>query len=90
MKQRTGVWFSIRKTAMVTESTLNAAIDLGNWKKQLEQYNKMFIKDIPEFTEVTKQRMEHGIKNEINAVAKIVAKGLPVFFPVSFLWRGLL
>ena len=28
--------------------------------------NKMFNKDIPEFTEVTKQRMEHGVKNEIN------------------------
>jgi hypothetical protein len=27
------------------------------------------------------QRMEHGVKNEINAVATIVAKVLPVFFP---------
>jgi hypothetical protein len=55
-------------------------------KKQLEHYdNKMFNKDIPEFTEVTKQRMEHGVKNEINAVATIVAKVLPVFFRIVLL-----
>jgi hypothetical protein len=82
VKQRTDVWFSIRKTAMVTGSMLNVAIGLGSLMKQLEHYdNKMFNKDIPEFTEVTKQRMEHGVKNEINAVATIVAKVLPVFFP---------
>jgi hypothetical protein len=81
VKQRTDVWFSIRKTAMVTGSTFNATIGLGSLKKQLEHYNKMFNKDIPEFTEVTKQRMEHGVKNEINVVTTIVAKVLPVFFP---------
>ena len=47
VKQRTDVWFSMRKTAMVTGSTFNAAIGLGSLKKQLEHYNKMFNKDIP-------------------------------------------
>lgn len=67
---------------MVTGRTLNTAIGLGSLKKQLEHYDSIiFNKDIPEFTEVTMQRMEHGVTNEFNVVTTIVAKVLPVFSP---------
>jgi hypothetical protein len=40
MRQRTDSWFSIRKQALVTGSTINSAIGLNGLKAQEEHYYK--------------------------------------------------
>ena len=72
----------MRSSAKVTGSIAYKALGLESLKKQQEHFDYVFCKqDKPEFLTRTKLSMDHGVKNEINCVATLVSKVLPVYFP---------
>ena len=79
VRQRTDSWFSIRKQALVTGSTINSAIGLNGLKAQKEHYSQ--VKEKPQPNERVNMAMDHGSKNEINAISTLVGKILPSLFP---------
>ena len=81
VKQRTNVWFNLRKLAKVTGSTFNKALGLEGLKSQLEHFDRLFCGKQTEPSAAAKAAMNHGQNNEINAVATIVGKILPVLHP---------
>lgn len=82
MKQLSPQWHELRKSAVATGSTLFTALGLDTLKKQQEHYDFVkFEKAKSEPTARIKERMEHGQRNEINAVATLVGKVLPCFYP---------
>ena len=82
IQQRSEAWFSIRKLASITGSTFHKAIGMESLKKQQYHFDMVYNnKKQPEFDSETQKRLQHGQINEINAVATIVSKVLPVFFP---------
>ena len=78
------------KKAVVTGSALNAALWLDTLKKQQEHFDFVkYGKLKPEPNSDAQERMKHGTDNEINAVATLVTKILPVFFPhMSYVEEG--
>ena len=82
IRQRTDAWLKLRSTAKVTGSTLNNAIGLGTLKAQQEHFDSVVYNNPkPAPSESTKECMEHGTVNEINAIATLVGKVLPVYWP---------
>ncbi|KAK7507914.1 hypothetical protein BaRGS_00000879 [Batillaria attramentaria] len=82
VKQRSEQWHKLRKTAKVTGSTAHKAAGLAGLKCMLEHFEQKFHgKEARPFDTETERRMQHGSDNEINAIATLVAKVLPVFFP---------
>ena len=82
IRQRTDAWFQLRSTAKVTGSTLNNAIGLGSLKVQQEHFDSVVYNNPkPAPSQSAKECMEHGTVNEINAIATLVGKVLPVFWP---------
>lgn len=82
MKQMSPQWHELRKSAVTTGSTLFTALGLETLKKQQEHYDFVrFEKAKSEPTARIKERMEHGQRNEINAVATLVGKVFPCFYP---------
>jgi hypothetical protein len=80
--QRTDEWFKLRKEAVVTGSTAQAALGLSSLKKQKEHYDKFILgHDLKETDTESKRRMQYGTDNEINCVSTLVAKILPTLFP---------
>ena len=63
MKQRSELWYSIRKESCITGSTLHSAIGLRTLKEQKEHFKK-FISKIDKPIEINKA-MQHGIDNEV-------------------------
>ena len=63
MKQRSELWYSLRKECCVTGSTLHSAIGLCTLKEQKEHFKK-FICKIDNPTEIN-EAMQHGIENEV-------------------------
>jgi hypothetical protein len=62
-------------------STLYSASGLRGLKEQKKHF-KQFIQDLHiGIGEEVRERMIHGTKHEIDAIATIVAKCLPVYFP---------
>jgi hypothetical protein len=50
--------------------------------KEHKNHNIQFIQDLHiDIAEEVRERMIHGTKHEIDAIATIVAKVLPVYFP---------
>ncbi|KAH3898006.1 uncharacterized protein LOC127864724 [Dreissena polymorpha] len=82
IKQRSTAWFDIRSKAKVTGSTLYRSIGLDGLKNLKEHFEQV-ICGAPEkqFSEKVKDAMKHGVENEINAVATLVGKVIPVLFP---------
>ncbi|XP_052233224.1 uncharacterized protein LOC127846086 [Dreissena polymorpha] len=82
LPQRTEKWFEIRKKAKVTGSTIHKAIGLDGVKK-LKDYFELVKCNIPEqeVNAKTKENMQHGTINEINAVATIVTRIMPIVTP---------
>ena len=72
MKQRSDLWYSLRKECSVTGSTLHSAIGLWTLKEQKEHFKK-FISKIDKPTEISKA-MQHGIDNEVCNFALITNK----------------
>ena len=90
VNQRSEAWHWARKQAAITGSTCYTAIGLNGLKKQQAHYNKIFCGAQPETHDAeTLKRMQYGSEQEINAVATLVAKVLPVYFPhTSFYEEG--
>ena len=82
IKQRSENWFEIRRKACVTGSRLNTALGLSGLKRQNEYIDmKINGKEEPVPSQQVKDAMEHGTKNEINALATLLGKVLPVINP---------
>lgn len=61
LKQRTEQWFCVRKKAVVTGSTLNAALGLETLKKQQEHFDYVkFEKAKSEPSAEVMEKMKHG------------------------------
>lgn len=75
-------WHKLRSAAKVTGSTIYTALGCDGLARLKSHFEKVVcgIPD-PEPTQEVKKAMEHGSKNEINAVATIVGKVLPVIEP---------
>ena len=77
-----------RKTAKVTGSTLHKAVGLDTLKKQLEHYERIFKnQEETDMEEATKERLRYGIENEINALATLLSKVLPSFYPHTYFYE---
>ena len=90
IKQGSELWHRLRSSAKVTGRTAYKALGFESLKKQQEHFDYVFCKqDKPEFSTRTKLCLDHGVKNEINCVATLVSKVLPVYFPeLSFKEEG--
>jgi hypothetical protein len=81
IKQRTDLWHAIRGEVKVFGSTLYSAIGLRGLIEQ-KNHDIQFIQDLHiDIAEEVRERMIHGTKHDIDAIATIVAKVLPVYFP---------
>jgi hypothetical protein len=81
IKQRTDLWHAIRGQVKVFGSTLYSAIGLRGLIEQ-KNHNIQVIQDLHiDIAEEVRERMIHGTKHDIDAIATIVAKVLPVYFP---------
>ena len=83
VKQRTETWFEIRKTARVTGSTAHKALagsSLVEQRHHVDELEKTEMGQPIAATEVT-SAMRHGTSNEINAIATLVSKVLPMYWP---------
>ena len=82
LKQKSNEWFSLRELARITGSTIHKAVGCDGLSKQKDHFEKV-ICGIPENepSEEIKAAMEHGVINEINAVATVVGKIIPVVEP---------
>ena len=82
IQQRSEAWFAVRKLALVTGSTFNKAIGMEGLKRQQSHFDAVYNnKEQQEPDLETKKRFQHGQVNEINAVATLVSKVLPIYFP---------
>jgi hypothetical protein len=82
IKQRSQSWHEIRNTAFITGSTIYQSIGLDGLKRQRQHFDKV-VCGIPEPEPSIDQKraMEHGTDNEINGVATLVGRILPVIAP---------
>ncbi|CAG2226539.1 unnamed protein product [Mytilus edulis] len=84
IKQKSTAWKTIRSFAKVTGSTCFDALGLGGLKKQKEHFEYVFSgKEKTEPSPEVKKYMQHCTVNEINCVATLVSKVLPVFYPTQ-------
>lgn len=84
IKQRSDIWFSKRKEAIVTGSTINTAIALDGLKRQKQLLEvKAGKRTEDKITPDLQQKFDHETKHKINAVATLVSKILPAFNPDS-------
>ena len=82
VKQRTERWFEIRSKALVTGSTCNVALGLGQLKQQQNHFDKVVMgKDKPPISEDQQRNMEYGMIHENDAIATVVGRILPALFP---------
>ena len=90
IKQRCERWLEIRKTARATGSTLHAALGLNSLKTQLQHFDYVVNGlEKPSVDNQAKQRMQYGTDHEIDAVATLVSKVLPIFCPdVTYVEEG--
>ncbi|CAC5380282.1 unnamed protein product [Mytilus coruscus] len=81
VKQGSEEWFNIRSGAMVTGSTVYNAIGLDSLKAEQRHYDEVVRgkpKEIP--SDEVQKRMDHGTRNEINAIATLISVVLPTFY----------
>ena len=81
IKQRTDAWISLRNNAHVTGSTLNDATGLGTLRAQQAHHDKVFKGIVKPVTPELQGYFDHGVENEIHALATLVGKVIPVFYP---------
>ena len=73
INQRSIAWFSVRKTAVLTGSTLYKALGFDRLKAQKAHYETVLQGKEPSTPDSeTLKRMEYGSRNEINAVTTLV------------------
>ena len=83
IKQRSKQWFDLRSKFPITGSKIFEGIGLDTLKNlQKHVQNVLSAENNAEtISEEVQKRMDHGTKSEINAVATLVGKILPFFFP---------
>ena len=84
IKQRLTEWFDIRKESVVTGSTCNKALGLGKLKQQQAHFSKVILgldEDNATYSDDVRRNMEYGTKHEIDGVATMVSRIIPVLFP---------
>jgi len=82
-KQRTPQWFDVRSTFPVTGSRMFEGIGLDTLKNQQRHINKLLHPNQPvdSVSPTAAANMAHGVESEINAVATLVGKVLPFYYP---------
>ena len=82
IKQGSPKWGELREGAAVTGSTIYKAVGMETLKEQQVHHDFVFKgKPRPQPPPEVQRNMQHGIVNEINAVATLVAKVIPVYYP---------
>jgi hypothetical protein len=81
IKQRSHRWHDLRKKGRVSGSTLFKALGLENLKQQQEHFDKVMKGIDKPVNEETRALFEYGTAQEINAVATLVGKVIPVYYP---------
>ncbi|KAK7092212.1 hypothetical protein V1264_008000 [Littorina saxatilis] len=82
LQQRTEEWHNLRSTGHVTGSSAHRSLGLNSFKDQVAYYDEKFLKkEPPVFSDLLKKQLEHGQRNELNAVATLVGKIFPAFYP---------
>ena len=82
IKQKSDVWFALRKTAKVTGSTCHAALGLSGLKTMKEHFERVVNSvNQPLPTDEESRKMQYGTANEINAIGTLVSKVLPIYYP---------
>lgn len=82
IKQRTEEWHALRNQATVTGNTMHNALGLRGLKAAQEFHDVRISKSKPaEIPEELRKLFEHGTKNEPNALATLVGRVVPVFYP---------
>ncbi len=90
VKQRSELWFSLRKCYPLTGSTMYKGLGFGGLSN-LKDHIKVHVKQEQESTPTpeVQERLDHGTKNEINALATLAGMVIPHFFPaLSILEEG--
>lgn len=80
-KQHSNHWHQLRKKAVVTRRTGFAALGLNTLNKQKQYYEKVFEGKNAPLSDEKRDLFEYRSKNEINKLATLVGKYLPVFLP---------
>jgi hypothetical protein len=82
IKQRSEEWHAIRKEANVTGSTMYQGLGLDGLKRQKEHFDKV-VCGVPEKekTPAVQKLLDYGTKHEIDAMATLVGKVMPVLYP---------
>ena len=81
VKQRSQEWHRLRSGARVTGSTLFKTLGLGTLKDQKAHFDSVFRDIKEEISPELQVRYDYGTSNEITAVATLVGKILPVYYP---------
>ncbi|MEW8546432.1 MAG: YqaJ viral recombinase family protein, partial [Candidatus Thiodiazotropha sp.] len=82
IKQRSQIWHEIRNSATVTGSTFYRATGLDGLKNQREHFENVCCgSNQKQVSETVQRAMEYGTDNEINGIATLVGKVLPVIDP---------
>lgn len=75
------LWHLLRKKARVTGSSLHSAIGLRGLKDQKRHYEVFVNKNEQLFPQSVQDRLKHGTECEMYAVATLVGRFLPIYFP---------
>ena len=81
IKQRSPEWHHLRGLARITGSTLYAALGLDSLKERKLHHDMVFAGRHKKYTEAAQTAMLYGTQNEINALATVVSKFVPVYYP---------
>jgi hypothetical protein len=78
LKQRSDIWFELRKSRRVTGSTLHTAFGLRGVKEQKCHFRK-FLEGKESFSQGVPKRPDWGTGHEGDAVATLVERILPIY-----------
>ena len=81
IKQRSPAWDDLRKNAKVTGSSLYKALGMRSLKEQKEHFDKVYDGVVNPITPETQKRFDYGTENELHALATLVGKVIPIFYP---------
>ena len=81
IKQHTEAWHKLRQGAVVTGSTMYSALGLRSLKEQKQHYDQVYEGKQTAVSDELQELFDYGTKNEINGIATLVGKYLPVFHP---------
>ena len=81
VKQRTSQWHKLRDGSKVTGSSMFKALGLDSLKAQHEHYDKVFKGIVKPPSSSLQELFDYGTTNEINALATLLGKVMPVYYP---------